>query len=86
VIFFEPKILYRSAEEEVPIGDYTTPLGVAEVVAEGTDVTAIAWGTQVYAPRAVAFTLARPAGHQPAAPPCDAAQRFRIVRRAQSTA
>ena len=65
MIFFEPKILYRSAEEEVPIGDYTTPLGVAEVVAEGTDVTAIAWGTQVYAPRAVAFTLARPATNPP---------------------
>ena len=65
MIFFEPKILYRSAEEEVPIGDYTTPLGVAEVVAEGTDVTAIAWGTQVYAPRAVAFALARPATNPP---------------------
>ena len=34
-IFFEPKILYRSAIEEVPVGDYTIPLGVAEIVMEG---------------------------------------------------
>ena len=83
MIFFEPKILYRSAEEEVPIGDYTTPLGVAEVVAEGTDVTAIAWGTQVYASHTVAFTLAR----RPTLSTIFAALlRDLIVRRAQSTA
>jgi 2-oxoisovalerate dehydrogenase E1 component beta subunit len=34
-IFFEPKILYRAAIEEVPTGDYTIPLGKAEVVIEG---------------------------------------------------
>ena len=34
-IFFEPKILYRSAIEEVPTGDYTIPLGEAEVIMEG---------------------------------------------------
>ena len=34
-IFFEPKILYRSAIEEVPTGDYTLPIGQAEVLLEG---------------------------------------------------
>lgn len=34
-LFFEPKILYRSAIEEVPVGDYTIPLGKAEIVIEG---------------------------------------------------
>ena len=34
-VFFEPKILYRAAIEEVPTGDYTIPLGKAEVVIEG---------------------------------------------------
>ena len=34
-IFFEPKILYRSAVEEVPIDDYELPLSEAEVVVEG---------------------------------------------------
>ncbi|VDM80483.1 unnamed protein product [Strongylus vulgaris] len=47
-IFFEPKILYRLAAEEVPTGDYTIPLSQAEVVKEGTDVTIVAWGTQVH--------------------------------------
>eukprot|EP00096_Caligus_rogercresseyi_P015461 TRINITY_DN7892_c0_g1_i1.p1 TRINITY_DN7892_c0_g1~~TRINITY_DN7892_c0_g1_i1.p1 ORF type:complete len:365 (+),score=49.56 TRINITY_DN7892_c0_g1_i1:143-1237(+) len=47
-IFFEPKILYRSASEEVPIGDYSFPIGKAEVVTPGTDITLIGWGTQVH--------------------------------------
>ncbi|KER22418.1 hypothetical protein T265_09496 [Opisthorchis viverrini] len=33
-IFFEPKILYRAAQEEVPLKHYTIPLGTAEVVRE----------------------------------------------------
>ena len=37
-IFFEPKILYRAAVEEVPVGDYELPLGKAEVIMEGTGV------------------------------------------------
>lgn len=53
-IFFEPKILYRSAVEEVPIGDYELPLGKAEILEEGNDVTMIAWGTQVHVLREVA--------------------------------
>lgn len=47
-IFFEPKILYRMAAEEVPVNDYTLPLSTAEVVREGTDVTMIGWGTVVH--------------------------------------
>ena len=33
-IFFEPKILYRSAVENVPVGDYMIPIGEAEIVQE----------------------------------------------------
>lgn len=32
VIFLEPKILYRSAVEEVPLADYEIPLGKARIV------------------------------------------------------
>lgn len=53
-IFFEPKILYRSAVEEVPEGDYTIPLSQAEVVVEGSDVTLVGWGTQLHVLREVA--------------------------------
>lgn len=53
VIFLEPKILYRQAVEEVPTGDYELPLSKAEVVVPGSDVTIIAWGTQVQVVREV---------------------------------
>jgi 2-oxoisovalerate dehydrogenase E1 component beta subunit len=46
-IFFEPKILYRSAVEQVPTKDYECPLGKADVLVDGGDVTLIGWGTQV---------------------------------------
>ena len=46
-LFFEPKALYRVAEEDVPLEDYEIPLGKAEVLQEGTDVTLIAYGLQM---------------------------------------
>lgn len=48
VIFMEPKILYRLSEDLVPEGEYLIPFGKAEVVKEGTDLTMVAWGTQVH--------------------------------------
>ncbi|KAL1720139.1 thiamine diphosphate-binding protein [Schizophyllum commune] len=48
VVFMEPKILYRSAVEHVPIDDYELPLGVAEVLHQGTDLTLLSWGTPLY--------------------------------------
>lgn len=47
VIFLEPKALYRAAVGEVPDGYYTLPLGEAEIVREGTDVTVVGWGAQM---------------------------------------
>jgi len=47
VIFFEPKRLYRAAVGEVPEEDYELPLGTAEVLQEGTDITLVAWGAQM---------------------------------------
>lgn len=51
VLFFEPKVLYRQRflglEGQVPVGDYELPLGLAEVVRAGTDVTLVGWGSQV---------------------------------------
>eukprot|EP00331_Platyophrya_macrostoma_P031856 CAMPEP_0176435720 /NCGR_PEP_ID=MMETSP0127-20121128/17507_1 /TAXON_ID=938130 /ORGANISM="Platyophrya macrostoma, Strain WH" /LENGTH=355 /DNA_ID=CAMNT_0017818835 /DNA_START=44 /DNA_END=1111 /DNA_ORIENTATION=- len=47
VIFFEPKALYRGAEDMVPKADYELELHVADVVKEGTDVTLVAWGAQM---------------------------------------
>jgi len=47
VIFLEPKSLYRAAVGEVPVGDFTLPLGVAEIMRQGTDVTIVGWGAQL---------------------------------------
>ena len=47
VIFFEPKRLYRASVGEVPTEDYQLPLGKAEVVAPGSDITLLAWGAQM---------------------------------------
>lgn len=48
VIFMEPKILYRSAVEEVPEETYTLPLSKAEVVKSGADVTIVSYGRPLY--------------------------------------
>lgn len=47
-IFFEPKALYRASVEEVPVEDYEIPIGKAEVVREGKDITLVGYGSQVY--------------------------------------
>jgi len=47
VIFFEPKRLYRASVGEVPTEDYQLPLGKAEVVTQGSDITLLAWGAQM---------------------------------------
>ncbi|XP_046388108.1 2-oxoisovalerate dehydrogenase subunit beta, mitochondrial [Ischnura elegans] len=47
-IFFEPKTLYRAAKEDVPVKDYTLPIGQADVLREGSHITLVGWGTQVH--------------------------------------
>ncbi|XP_048007486.1 2-oxoisovalerate dehydrogenase subunit beta, mitochondrial [Leguminivora glycinivorella] len=47
-VFLEPKILYRSATEDVPVEDYTLPLGQAQLLREGSEATLIGWGTQLH--------------------------------------
>jgi 2-oxoisovalerate dehydrogenase E1 component beta subunit len=48
VVFLEPKILYRSSVEHVPVDDYTLPLSSAEILQPGSDVTLISWGAPLY--------------------------------------
>ena len=47
VVFFEPKKLYRASTGEVPEEDYQLPLGKAEVVSQGNDITLLGWGAQM---------------------------------------
>lgn len=46
VIFLEPKRIYRSLKQEVPLEEYTIPLGQASIERIGKDLTLIGWGAQ----------------------------------------
>ncbi len=48
VIFMEPKRIYRTVKGEVPDGMYTVPIGKAQVVREGDDVTVFAYGAMLH--------------------------------------
>ncbi len=47
VIFFEPKAVYRAFKEEVPDEPETMPIGKAQVVREGTDITFFSYGAMM---------------------------------------
>lgn len=48
VFFMEHLKLYRAFRDEVPEGEYTVPIGKANVVREGKDVTIITYGAMVH--------------------------------------
>lgn len=47
VVYMEPKRVYRAIKMEVPEDEYTIPIGKANVVQEGSDVTVISWGAMM---------------------------------------
>jgi len=57
VIFFEPKSLYHAAKEEIPDESETFPIGRAQVVREGGDLTLIAYGAMLRVAQEAADTL-----------------------------
>ena len=64
VIFFEHKGLYHAAKEDVPDEIETMPIGRAQVVREGSDLTLIAYGAMLRLAREAADTLAEEDGAQ----------------------
>ena len=59
VIFFEPKLLYRSQRGDVPSNLYTVDLGSANVVHAGTDISIITYGAMVLEAISAAQTLTK---------------------------
>jgi pyruvate dehydrogenase E1 component beta subunit len=47
IIFMEPKRIYRAIKQEVADEKFTIPIGKAKVLAEGTDVTVVAYGAMI---------------------------------------
>jgi pyruvate dehydrogenase E1 component beta subunit len=58
VIFFESKALYHAAKEDVPDEIEAFPIGKAQVVREGSDLTIVAYGAMVRVAREAADVLA----------------------------
>lgn len=44
VLYFEHKRLYRSIKEDLPEGDFTVPIGLAEIRQPGSDLSVITYG------------------------------------------
>lgn len=57
VVFFEHKALYHAAREEVPDESETLPLGRAQVVRPGRDLTLVAYGAMARVAREAAEVL-----------------------------
>lgn len=58
VVYFEHKFLYRRLKEELPDGDWTVPIGKADIKRAGSDVSVITYGAMVHLALEAAATLA----------------------------
>ena len=47
VLFFEHKYLYRRLKEELPVEDYTVPIGKAAIKRSGDDMTLVTYGAML---------------------------------------
>ena len=56
-IFLYHQMLIRKVVDKIPVGEYTIPLGKADVKREGTDVTVVATGLMVHRALAAATQL-----------------------------
>lgn len=48
VIFFEPKKLYRAFRQEIPSDYYTVPIGEANLISEGSELTIVSYGPTMF--------------------------------------
>jgi 2-oxoisovalerate dehydrogenase E1 component beta subunit len=62
VLFFEHKKTYRLIKGEVPDGDYTVPIGKADVKRNGDDLTVITYGLMLHYALEAAERVAREDG------------------------
>jgi len=58
VVYFEHKFLYRRLKEELPEGDWTVPIGKADIKRPGSDISVITYGAMVHLALEAAATLA----------------------------
>jgi 2-oxoisovalerate dehydrogenase E1 component beta subunit len=59
VLFFEHKYLYRRIKEEIPVEEYTVPIGKAAVRREGKDLTILSYAAMVHTSMEAAEMVAK---------------------------
>lgn len=57
VVFLEPKSIYRAFKQEIPAEIYEVPIGKANILKEGKDLTIVTYGKQVHDTLAAAKEL-----------------------------
>jgi len=62
VLFLEPKRIYRAIKQEVSEEKFSVPIGKAKVLAQGTDVTVVAYGAMIREVQK-AMVMAKEAGY-----------------------
>jgi 2-oxoisovalerate dehydrogenase E1 component beta subunit len=58
VLYFEHKALYRKIKEDLPVEEFTVPIGKARVAREGRDLSIITYGAMVWTALEAADKLA----------------------------
>ncbi|AAB96094.1 pyruvate dehydrogenase complex E1 component subunit beta [Mycoplasmoides pneumoniae] len=48
VVFFEPKKLYRAFRQEIPADYYTVPIGQANLISQGNNLTIVSYGPTMF--------------------------------------
>jgi 2-oxoisovalerate dehydrogenase E1 component beta subunit len=59
VLFFEHKFLYRRIKEDIPVDDYSVPIGKAAVRREGCDLTIVSYAAMAHTSLEAAEQLAK---------------------------
>jgi pyruvate dehydrogenase E1 component beta subunit len=62
ILFLEPKRIYRAIKQEVSEEKFSVPIGKAKVLAQGTDVTVVAYGAMIREVQK-AMVMAKEAGY-----------------------
>ncbi len=65
VLFFEPEAIYRAFREEVPLEEETFPIGKAEIVRPGRDLTIISYGSMLNRTKKVVEKIVSEKGYDP---------------------
>jgi pyruvate dehydrogenase E1 component beta subunit len=47
VVFYEPMRIYRAIKQDIPDEEYIVPIGKANIIRQGDDLTLISWGACV---------------------------------------